>query len=476
HRLHKAGVVHGDISPRNLLIEPDDQVRFVDFGGGRDIDKAGYSAQSAMAVGGTQGYAPRSQLTGEEQASINTDLRAMAAVAYDALTGTLHDDSLSVAEKREKLKNAGVPNGIQKIILKGLREPDKRLATDPNVFASAEEVIQAIDAWELQKSRLKQIAIFGPLLAAACILLAMAWWRLESEVANRYSETARVLREQVDAVGTHPATKQLIEQADEEIRSVKQREQELSPSQRRQRLDIAADSLRKALDTGRKLEALVPRFNTLGTMREKIRWQPDAKALSTLSTGLNDEFLTLGKLLDQGNVSAAEGKIEIFANRLVSAWEANERARSAASLRADLSRWITSVPKRLTETPRFADLQQDATRADEQWQSADSVTAFDLVEKTYNNLQQRLGEWLEKEENPSEKSDRLQKSQSQANRIAEQLQQSQVRNSELASEIDTLKSQIAKQVELNQKDRLAKESAETQTKEMMAKQTAAESD
>jgi formylglycine-generating enzyme required for sulfatase activity/serine/threonine protein kinase len=476
HRLHKAGVVHGDISPRNLLIEPDDQVRFVDFGGGRDIDKAGYSAQSAMAVGGTQGYAPRSQLTGEEQASINTDLRAMAAVAYDALTGTLHDDSLSVAEKREKLKNAGVPNGIQKIILKGLREPDKRLATDPNVFASAEEVIQAIDAWELQKSRLKQIAVFGPLLAAACILLAMAWWRLESEVANRYSETARVLREQVDAVGTHPATKQLIEQADEEIRSVKQREQELSPSQRRQRLDIAADSLRKALDTGRKLEALVPRFNTLGTMREKIRWQPDAKALSTLSTGLNDEFLTLGKLLDQGNVSAAEGKIEIFANRLVSAWEANERARSAASLRADLSRWITSVPKRLTETPRFADLQQDATRADEQWQSADSVTAFDLAEKTYNNLQQRLGEWLEKEENQLEKSDRLQKSQSQASRIAEQLQQSQLRNSELAAEIDTLKSQIAKQAELNQKDRLAKESAESQTKDLMAKQTAAESD
>ncbi|MFN9978447.1 MAG: hypothetical protein ACK53Y_00965, partial [bacterium] len=110
------------------------------------------------------------------------------------------------------------------------------------------------------------------------------------------------------------------------MRAVKQREQELSPSQRRKRLDIAADSLRKALDTGRKLEALVPRYNTLGTMREKIRWQVDAKAISTLSTGLNEEFLTLGKLLDQGNVSEAESKIEIFASRLVSAWEANERA------------------------------------------------------------------------------------------------------------------------------------------------------
>ncbi len=476
HRLHKAGVVHGDISPRNLLIEPDDQVRFVDFGGGRDIDKAGYSAQSAMVVGGTQGYAPRSQLTGEEQASINTDLRAMAAVAYDALTGTLHDDSLSVVEKREKLRNARVPVGIQRIVLKGLREPDKRLVNDPSVFASAEDVIQAIDAWELKKSRLKQLAVFGPLLAAACILLATAWWRLESEVTNRYSETARVLREQVDAVGTHPATKQLIEQADEEIRSVKQQEQELSPSQRRQRLDIAVDSLRKALDTGRKLEALVPRYNTLGTMREKIRWQPDAKALNTLSTGLNDEFLSLGKLLDQGNVGEAAAKIEIFASRLISAWEASERARSVASLRSELSRLIASVPKRLTEMPRFNDLQQDSERADEQWQSADSITAFDLAEKTYSNLHQRLEEWLEKEENPSEKSDRLQESQSQASRIAEQLQQSQVRNSELVSEIDTLKSQITKQAELNQKDRLAKESAEMQTKELMAKQTEAESD
>jgi formylglycine-generating enzyme required for sulfatase activity len=99
-----------------------------------------------------------------------------------------------------------------------------------------------------------------------------------------------------------------------------------------------------------------------------------------------------------------------------------------------------------------------------------------LAEKTYSNLQQRLGEWLEKEENPSEKSERLRESQSQATRIAEQLQQSQVRNSELAAEIDTLKSQIAKQAELNQKDRLAKESAESQSKDLMAKQTAAESD
>jgi serine/threonine protein kinase len=476
HRLHHSGVVHGDISPRNLLIEPDDQVRFVDFGGGRDILKAGYSAHSAMAVGGTEGYAPRSQLTGEEQASIHTDLRAMAAVAYDALTGTLHDDSLSALEKRQKLKNAGVPTGIQKIILKGLREPDKRLVNDPNVFASADEVTQAIDAWESQKSRLRQLALFGPLLAAACLLVAVAWWRLESEVANRYSETARVLREQVDAFGPHPATQQLIEQADEEMRAVKQQEQEMSPSQRRQRLDIAAESLRRALDTGRKLEAILPRYNTLGTMREKIRWQPDAKALSALSAGLQNEFLTLGKLIDQGNVGEAETKIEVFASRLISAWEANERARSASSLRSDLSRLLTSVPNRLSETPRFGDLQQDATRADEQWQTADSVTAFDLAEKTYSNLQQRLGEWLEKEESSSEKSERLRDSQSQATRIAEQLQQSQVRNSELAAEVDTLKSQIAKQAELNQKDRLAKESAESQSKEMMAKQTAAESD
>jgi formylglycine-generating enzyme required for sulfatase activity/serine/threonine protein kinase len=475
HRLHKSGVVHGDISPRNLLIEQDDQVRFVDFGGGRDILKAGYSAQSAMAVGGTAGYAPRSQLTGEEQASINTDLRAMAAVAYDALTGTLHDDSLIVAEKKEKLKNAGVPVGIQKLILKGLQEPDKRVGNDPNVFRSAEEVVKALDAWELQMSRRKQLFVFGPLLTAVCILFAMAWWRLESEVANRYSETARVLREQVDAFGPHPATKLLIEKADEEIRTVNQREREMSLLQRRQRLDVAADILRQALDKGRKLEAILPRYNTLGTMWEKIRWQPDAKALSTLRTELQNEFLEIGKLLDQGNVDEAESKIEIFAGRLISAWEANELARTAAFLRSDLSRTLDTVPKRLIETPRFTDFKQDALRADEQWQSADTINAFDLAEKTYGNLQQRLGEWLEKEETTTEKSERLHDSQARVTRIAEQLQQAQGRNGELVAEINTLNSQITKQAELNQKDRLAKESAESQISALMAKQTAAES-
>ena len=51
-----------------------------------------------------------------------------------------------------------------------------------------------------------------------------------------------------------------------------------------------------------------------------------------------------------------------------------------------------------------------------------------------------------------------------------------MRNSALAAEIDTLKSQIAKQAELNQKDRLARESAESQTSALMAKQSAAELD
>jgi hypothetical protein len=60
----------------------------------------------------------------------------------------------------------------------------------------------------------------------------------------------------------------------------------------------------------------------------------------------------------------------------------------------------------------------------------------------------------------------LQEAQAQVKVVAEQLLAAQAKNSQLASEIDTLKTQIANQTKLNQDDRLARQSAESQVSAM----------
>ncbi|MFN5395038.1 MAG: protein kinase domain-containing protein [Planctomycetota bacterium] len=183
-RLHQCGIVHGDISPRNLLIEPGAQVRFIDFGGAREIHESLRAIPPTTALGGTPGYAPFTQLTGEQQASIATDLRAMSAVAYDTLSGQLHDEQLKPSEKLKKLKKIGIPAALAKIVLRGLQASDNNPFSTSDAFASAEEILTAIRKWQTRQTRIKQAWVFVPVLAVACVLLTMAWRLFEAPESN----------------------------------------------------------------------------------------------------------------------------------------------------------------------------------------------------------------------------------------------------------------------------------------------------
>jgi serine/threonine-protein kinase len=87
--LHDAGIVHGDVKPENLLLTHDGHVKLADFGAARSA-LAGRTLVGAMASGGsgpgTLRYMAPEQLV-EGAASPRSDLYALGAVAYEALTG-----------------------------------------------------------------------------------------------------------------------------------------------------------------------------------------------------------------------------------------------------------------------------------------------------------------------------------------------------------------------------------------------------
>ena len=94
--LHKAGIVHGDVHPGNVLVRPDGSVCVLDFGRSR-ITRAGADSASAPRAGLYQFYEPElaaSLLRAEMPPHVTPEGEqyALAALVYSLITGAHYRD------------------------------------------------------------------------------------------------------------------------------------------------------------------------------------------------------------------------------------------------------------------------------------------------------------------------------------------------------------------------------------------------
>lgn len=135
---HRAGLIHCDIKPHNMIITPDKRLKVTDFGIARALASIQPEEKTDVVWGSPQYFSP-------EQAAGNapspaSDVYSLGIVMYEMLAGQLPFSASSAVElaklHRQALPpsihrfNPSVPRALEQIIIKVLsKEPSSRYRT-----------------------------------------------------------------------------------------------------------------------------------------------------------------------------------------------------------------------------------------------------------------------------------------------------------------------------------------------------------
>ena len=119
--VHKAGIIHRDISPDNIFICDNGKVKLLDFGSARVADGDTEKSRSIVLK---QGYAPKEQYSTKGRQGPYTDIYAVCATLYKMLTGMTPVDSLERFAGEDELQNIAeivkIPEPAARAIMKGM--------------------------------------------------------------------------------------------------------------------------------------------------------------------------------------------------------------------------------------------------------------------------------------------------------------------------------------------------------------------
>ncbi len=145
--VHREGFIHRDVTPDNIYITKDGEIKLLDFGSARYSlgDKS-----KSLDVILKAGYAPKEQYMRRGKQGPYTDVYSVAACFYAAITGYLPPEALERMEEDELVapssRGVKLPAYLEDAILKGLEVKAE------DRYQSAEEFLSVIEQGQLNEA------------------------------------------------------------------------------------------------------------------------------------------------------------------------------------------------------------------------------------------------------------------------------------------------------------------------------------
>ena len=215
---HRLGIIHRDLKPENIMVSPTGEAILADFGIAYALEQSGDAADPDTPSGprltetgvtvGTPTYMSPEQAAGDEALTGRSDQYALAAVIYEALSGSppfigpnaraILAKKLTTAPVSLRAVRADVPEMVDQVLMRALsRHPDERF-DGMEAFAQALAAGSSGATTPVSLPRVTQTApssrpLRTRLLALVPIVLALAmaaWWLTRHDDGARASSAA----------------------------------------------------------------------------------------------------------------------------------------------------------------------------------------------------------------------------------------------------------------------------------------------
>lgn len=162
-RIHAYNVIHRDISPDNIMVIGNGQVKLLDFGAAREFSQGDVKSLSVILK---PGYAPLEQYRSKGVQGPWTDVYALCATMYRCLTGIVPDDAMDRVyddQIRTPAELGDCPAAISDVLMKGLavRQEERWASVDELCEALRQAEIASVSAYAPKMSEHTDATVFA---------------------------------------------------------------------------------------------------------------------------------------------------------------------------------------------------------------------------------------------------------------------------------------------------------------------------
>lgn len=209
-KVHKAGIVHRDISPENIMMLPDGKGKLIDFGAVRNVGDVtvGYIPTKSTEAILKQGYAPPEQYQSRGNIGPWTDVYSLCATICYCLTGDVPPDAPErmLGGQQIELCSSGIDISpeLEKVILHGMElKKSERILNMEELYEQL--VFSAGSEPEIRKGTEKdwrKKVFFFAGIAIVCVVIAAGWTakRQGTEKAEEIKEENKIGTDYSDTV------------------------------------------------------------------------------------------------------------------------------------------------------------------------------------------------------------------------------------------------------------------------------------